>query len=86
MSTLTIKATNSWLILNALTLLSLAATELVGNLSVLILFVVLTVIVKGQTIVDVFMGLKTAPVTWRRLLLAYVVVVPGIIGAIMVLL
>lgn len=86
MSTLTIKATNSWLVLITLTLLSLAATELVGNASVLILFVVLTVIVKGQAVVDVFMGLKTAPVTWRWLLLSYVIAVPAIIGAIMILL
>lgn len=86
MSPLSIKATSSWLVLITLTLLSLAATELVKNPAILIAFVVLTIIVKGQAIVDVFMELRTAPAAWRWLLLSYVIVVPAIIGAIMVLL
>ncbi len=84
MSTLTIKATNSWLILISLTLLSLAVSEWVENPAMMILLVVLTVIIKGWNIVDIFMGLNTAPVVWRRLLLSYVIVVPAIIGAVIV--
>jgi|GEM_PF-922784 cytochrome c oxidase subunit IV len=84
MSTLTVKATNSWLLLISLTFLSLAASEWVKNPAVMILVVVLAVIIKGQSIVDIFMGLKTAPVVWRRLLLSYVIVVPAIIGAVTV--
>lgn len=84
MSTLTVKATNSWLLLISLTMLSLAVSEWVKSPAVMILVVVLAVIIKGQSIVDTFMGLKTAPVVWRRLLLSYVIVVPTIIGAVTV--
>ncbi|WP_417567519.1 cytochrome C oxidase subunit IV family protein [Marinobacter sp.] len=84
MSTLTVKATNSWLLLISLTLLSLAVSEWVKNPAVMILVVVLAMTIKGQSIVDIFMGLKTAPVVWRRLLLSYVIVVPAIIGAVIV--
>lgn len=84
MSTLTVKATNSWLLLISLTMLSLAVSEWVKSPVVMILVVVLAVMIKGQSIVDIFMGLKTAPVVWRRLLLSYVIVVPAIIGAVTV--
>ncbi|KMQ76141.1 cytochrome C oxidase subunit IV family protein [Marinobacter subterrani] len=84
MSTLTFKATGSWLLLIALTLLSVAASESVRNPAVMILIVVLAVIIKGQSIVDVFMGLQSAPALWRRLLLSYVIVVPATIGAVIV--
>lgn len=84
MSTLTVKATYSWLLLTFLTLLSVAASEWVKNPSVAIVVVVLAVIIKGQCIVDIFMGLKTAPAIWRRLLLSYAIVVPAIIGAVIV--
>jgi cytochrome c oxidase subunit IV len=84
MSELTIKATNSWLSLISLTLLSLAISEWVKNPAVMTLLIVLAVILKGRSIVDIFMGLNTAPVVWRRLLLGYVMVVPAIIGVVMV--
>jgi len=84
MSELTIKATNSWLTLISLTLLSLAISEWVKNPAVMTLLIVLAVILKGRSIVDIFMGLNTAPVVWRRLLLGYVMVVPAIIGVVMV--
>jgi len=83
MSELTIKATNSWLTLISLTLLSLAISEWVKNPAVMTLLIVLAVILKGRSIVDIFMGLNTAPVVWRRLLLGYVMVVPAIIGIVM---
>ncbi|MEH6443489.1 MAG: cytochrome C oxidase subunit IV family protein [Oceanospirillaceae bacterium] len=45
--------------------------------------VTLSVIVKGQLIVDTFMELYQAPSKWRYLLLSYVVLVPSILAAIL---
>lgn len=50
--------------------------------SVLIVLVTLSVVVKGQLIVDTFMELYQAPNQWRYLLLSYVVLVPLILAII----
>ncbi len=51
----------------------------------LICLVTLCTIIKGQQIVDSFMGLKSAPSLWRRLLLSYIVVIPLLIAVIYLL-
>lgn len=84
MSKLTAKATSSWLLLISMTLISVAFSEWVKNPAVMTLAVILAVIIKGRSIVDIFMELKTAPVVWRQLLLSYVIVVPATVGAVIV--
>ena len=68
-----------------LLLLTLASTWLAQSnisLSIIAILVTLSVIVKGQLIVDNFMELYQAPNKWRYLLLSYVVVVPSVLAAI----
>lgn len=86
MSTLTLQATRSWLILLTLTLLSVGAAYVSISPGILMMIVVTTVVIKGQQIVDIFMGLNDAPKRWRRLLLSYVLIVPTFIGLIFELL
>jgi hypothetical protein len=49
---------------------------------VLAILATLSVILKGQQIVDIFMELYHAPVKWRYLLLSYVVIIPLILAII----
>lgn len=72
----------SWLILIALTLLSVFIGEIVENHTLFILLVLAIVFLKGQQIVDIFMELKTAPRMWRLILLSYVILIPAIITTI----
>ncbi len=51
----------------------------------LICLVTVSIIIKGQQIVDSFMGLKSAPSLWRRLLLSYIVIIPLLIAVIYLL-
>jgi len=75
-------AISSWLLLIALTIISIFLTNLFENRSVYIISALLIVIVKGQQIVDVFMELNKAPRFWRLLLLSYIVLIPLIIAII----
>ncbi len=76
----------SWLWLIALTVISVFVSQFIDlfNLqkSLFIIIVLSIVFLKGQQIIDVFMELKHAPKLWRRLLLAYVILLPTIIGLI----
>lgn len=72
----------SWIILLSLTGLSVFLGTLDLNKMLLIPLVLLTVLIKGQQIIDVFMELAHAPKKWRRLLLSYVVIIPTVIVAI----
>jgi hypothetical protein len=68
-----------------LLLFTLASTWLAQSnisLSVVATLVTLSVIIKGQLIVDNFMELYQAPNKWRYLLLSYVVIVPTVLAAI----
>lgn len=80
------KATLSWLWLLALTILSVYIGQLLElfntQKSLFISVVLFIVFLKGQQIIDIFMELKQAPKFWRRLLLAYVILLPFIIGTI----
>jgi cytochrome c oxidase subunit IV len=76
----------SWLCLLVLTITSTYVDqflELFNAQKSLFIFIVLFIVfLKGQQIIDVFMELKHAPKFWRRLLLAYVILLPLIIGLI----
>ena len=80
------KNTLSWLWLLALTVISTyvaAFLELFNaQKSLFIVIVLFVVFLKGQQIIDIFMELEQAPKFWRRLLLAYVILLPIIIGLI----
>jgi len=68
-----------------LILLTLASTllSLLDQQIMSVTFIVtLTVIIKGQQIVDIFMELHQAPSKWRYLLLSYVILVPLILAII----
>lgn len=73
------KLTVIWIILISLTL----STALVGffELSGLYIvgFVLLTVFIKGQMIIDHYMGLRNVRGFWRLAMLGFVTVIPGII-------
>ena len=83
------KNTLSWLYLLALTVLSVyigVFLELFTDNKILfIVSVLFSVFLKGQQIIDIFMELSQAPKLWRRLLLAYVVILPSIIAIIYML-
>ncbi len=73
------KLTIIWIILVVLTLIT--ATIGVLELSGLYIvgFVLLTIIIKGQLIIDHFMGLRRVRGFWRLAMLGFVFVIPGII-------
>lgn len=83
------KNTLSWLYLLVLTLVSTYVDVFITffnvQKSLFIIIVLFIVFLKGQQIIDVFMELKHAPKLWRRLLLAYVTLLPIIIGFIYLL-
>ncbi|MCU7835943.1 MAG: cytochrome C oxidase subunit IV family protein [gamma proteobacterium symbiont of Taylorina sp.] len=68
-----------WIILIVLTL----TTAYVGYLELsglyVVGFVLLTVLVKGQLIIDHFMGLRNVRGLWRHAMLGFVIIIPGII-------
>ncbi len=73
------KLTIIWIILILLTL----STAYVGYLELsglsIVGFVLLTITVKGQLIIDHFMGLRNVRGFWRLAMLGFVFVIPGII-------
>jgi len=80
------KNTLSWLWLLALTVISTYISLFINFFdlpkSLFISIVLFIVFLKGQQIIDVFMELKQAPEFWRRLLMAYVILLPLTIGLI----
>lgn len=83
------KNTLSWLWLLILTVISTyigSFLELFNTQKSLFIIIVLFIVfLKGQQIIDIFMELKKAPKLWRRLLFAYVILLPVIIGLIYLL-
>lgn len=77
--------TGAWLVLLALTLIAVYISTLSLSYGAMISIVVFTTVVKGQQIVDIFMGMKKAPAKWRILLLGYVVLVPLLTGSVIAL-
>jgi hypothetical protein len=72
----------SVIILILLTLLSTLLAQLNNQTSIVAILVTLSVVIKGQQIVDIFMELKSAQAKWRWLLLSYVILVPTILAII----
>ena len=60
----------------SLTLLSALFADSLDPNSWITLVVCITIMVKGQVIVDIFMGLKTAPKKIRYMMLGYFYVLP----------
>ena len=71
------------ILLLALTLISLGLSRYLEDVWWLTITLVLLTVIKGQQITDVFMELKHAPVNWRFFLLAYVVLIPVVLGLIL---
>jgi hypothetical protein len=73
-------STRAWLILLALTTLSvgLAETHLSG-MAVLVP-VLLATLIKGRIVIDAFMGLRSAPLMWRMIVLGWLITVVGLVG------
>ncbi len=73
------KLTIIWIILILLTL----SSALVGYFKLsglyIVGFVLLTVIIKGQMIIDYYMGLKNVRGYWRLAMLGFIFVIPAII-------
>lgn len=65
-----------------LTLISTLLAQASIQTSVLAILVTLSVVIKGQQIVDIFMELNTAPAKWRWFLLSYIVLIPTILALI----
>lgn len=68
-----------WLILVALTLSTAYAGYMQLSGLVIVAFLLLTVTIKGQLIIDHYMGLKNVRGFWRLAMLAFVYVIPAII-------
>ncbi len=69
-----------WLLLISLTLLSAVFADNMDPTSWITIIVCMTIMVKGQVIVDVFMGLKTAPSGIRYMMLSYFYVLPPMVA------
>ena len=72
-----------WLMMIALTLLSALFADTLDPNAWITLVVCLTIMVKGQVIVDVFMGLKTAPSSIRYMMLSYFYVLPPMVALVL---
>ncbi len=72
--------TGIWLLLLALTGLTYTVAELGLGGPVIVAMVLVIAVVKGQLVVDRFMGLKWVPLQWRGLLFGYLLLVCGLIG------
>ena len=82
MNITTRNATATWILLIALTILSVFLGRDLNSSIWLITVATLIIAVKGFQIVEIFMGLKFAPHYWRSLFVTYVVVIPLLIGVI----
>ncbi len=70
-----------WIILITITI----TTALIGFFELsgvyVVAFVLVSVFIKGQLIIDYYMGLKHVRAYWRLAMLGFVVVIPGVIFA-----
>jgi len=69
-----------WLVLITLTLVSAIFADTINPASWVTVFVCMSIMVKGQVIVDVFMGLRTAPKGIRYMMLSYFYVLPPMVA------
>ena len=69
-----------WLVLISLTLLSAIFADAMAPTSWVTVIVCASIMVKGQVIVDVFMGLRDAPKSIRYMMLSYFYVLPPMVA------
>lgn len=72
----------SVIILILLTLVSTLLAQSNSQTDLVAILVTLSVVLKGQQIVDIFMELKRAQAKWRWLLLSYAILVPLVLAII----
>ena len=70
---------SSVVVLVLLSCLGVWLSDIADNTLLIHGLITLTVMIKGQQIVDVFMELYSAPPKWRWLMLSYIIVIPCII-------
>lgn len=68
-----------WIILITLTIITAAIGYFEMSGVYVVAFVLLTVTIKGQLIIDYYMGLKNVRAHWRLAMFGFVFVIPGII-------
>ncbi|WP_250658661.1 cytochrome C oxidase subunit IV family protein [Alkalimarinus coralli] len=79
------KLTGTWLLLILLTLTSAGLGSLQLPQGLLVFLVLLTVLIKNQQIIDIFMEMKNAPLLWRGLMQCYTLFIVIAVGASLVL-
>ena len=80
MDTIAYKGLRVWLILVALTLVTYAAGQAGLGCRLVITGLLLSVVIKGQLIVDYFMGLRDVRNPWRWITTGWLVTVVTLIG------
>ena len=70
----------TWVLLVALTLTSAGLGTVDMPRGLLVFLVLLTVLIKNQQIIDVFMELKSAPPLWRGLMQAFTLFIVVAVG------
>lgn len=79
------KLTGTWVLLILLTLTSAGLGSLQLPQGLLVFLVLLTVLIKNQQIIDIFMELKNAPLLWRGLMQCYTLFIVIAVGVSLVL-
>lgn len=75
----------SFIMLVLLSFVGVWLSRLEHSSLILQFIITLSVVIKGQQIVDIFMELLKAPAKWRWILLSYVIIVPTILFLISIL-
>lgn len=70
-----------WLVLMALTLVTLAIGQMGLSGMYVVTFLLVMTFIKGQMVADFFMGLKRVSWRWRIIVLLYLIIVCTMIGA-----
>ncbi|WP_421869068.1 cytochrome C oxidase subunit IV family protein [Motiliproteus sp.] len=69
-----------WWALVAMTLISALVAESIDPTASVVLAISVVIAIKGRLVVDWLMGMKSAPMVFRQLMLAYFYVVPLLIA------
>ncbi len=72
----------SWILLLLLTVIAIIFSQIQLAASTLIILALVITVIKSHLIVDIYMGLKVVDNRWRGLMLAYIVLIPLIMGLI----
>jgi hypothetical protein len=69
-----------WLFLLGLTLVTYNIGEQGGGGQAIAVFLIFTMLLKGQLVAGFFMGLRQAPLFWRSIMTIYLVSITSLIG------